>query len=147
MSPSRRRANVGSSIRLLEGKVHHALQEISIHNFRSYLRGYFSNLFLPGEGDELKTHTLKSITTVPLHVVTSTWENGVFNYDTGAAAMACRVPALYIDAGTPNTDLDHLADLCPQLMTGRTVGSGHFNQLVVPEQVNAMIERFLDLVL
>ena len=37
MSPSRRRANVGSFIRLLEGKVHHALQEISIHNFRSYL--------------------------------------------------------------------------------------------------------------
>ena len=25
----------------------------------------------------------------------------------------------------------------------QTVGSGHFNQLEVPEQVNAMIERFL----
>jgi hypothetical protein len=28
VSPSRRRANVGFSVRLLEGKVHHALQQI-----------------------------------------------------------------------------------------------------------------------
>jgi hypothetical protein len=28
-------------------------------------------------------------------------------------------------------------------VTGKTVGSGHFVQLEVPEQVNAMIERFL----
>jgi hypothetical protein len=26
---------------------------------------------------------------------------------------------------------------------GRTVGAGHFHQLEVPDQVNAMIERFL----
>ncbi len=30
-----------------------------------------------------------------------------------------------------------------RLMDGKTVGSGHFCQLEVPEQVNAMIERFL----
>jgi hypothetical protein len=28
-------------------------------------------------------------------------------------------------------------------MDGKTVGSGHFCQLEVPEQLNAMIERFL----
>jgi hypothetical protein len=32
---------------------------------------------------------------------------------------------------------------CPQLVIGKTVGSGHFLELEVPEQVNAMIERFL----
>ncbi len=26
---------------------------------------------------------------------------------------------------------------------GRTVGSGHFHQLEIPDQINAMIERFL----
>jgi hypothetical protein len=31
-------------------------------------------------------------------------------------------------------------------MVGRTVGSGHFHQLVVPDQVIAMIERFLVLI-
>jgi pimeloyl-ACP methyl ester carboxylesterase len=28
-------------------------------------------------------------------------------------------------------------------VVGRTVGAGHFLQLEVPDQVNAMIERFL----
>jgi hypothetical protein len=32
-------------------------------------------------------------------------------------------------------------------MGGKTVGSGHFCQLEVPEQVNAMIERFLTVAL
>jgi pimeloyl-ACP methyl ester carboxylesterase len=31
----------------------------------------------------------------------------------------------------------------PDLELGITVGAGHFHQLEVPEQVNAMIERFL----
>ena len=29
------------------------------------------------------------------------------------------------------------------IMIGQTVGAGHFIQLAVPEQMNAMIERFL----
>ena len=79
----------------------------------------------------------------PQHVVASAWENGFFVYDSAAAAAACKVPVLYIDAGTPNTDLSRFGELCPRLVTGKTVGSGHFVQLEVPEQVNAMIERFL----
>jgi hypothetical protein len=36
-----------------------------------------------------------------------------------------------------------LRELLPQLQQGQTVGSGHFCQLEVPEQVHPMIERFL----
>ena len=36
-----------------------------------------------------------------------------------------------------------LRGACPTITIGQTVGSGHFNQLEVPEQVNLMIERFL----
>jgi hypothetical protein len=32
---------------------------------------------------------------------------------------------------------------CPAITIGQAVGSGHFIQLEVPDQVNAMIERFL----
>jgi pimeloyl-ACP methyl ester carboxylesterase len=34
-------------------------------------------------------------------------------------------------------------ELAPQVLYGKTVGSGHFCQLEVPKQVNAIIERFL----
>jgi hypothetical protein len=33
------------------------------------------------------------------------------------------------------------------ILYGKTVGSGHFCQLEVPVQVNAMIDRFLDVAL
>ena len=36
--------------------------------------------------------------------------------------------------------------LCPQLMVDQTVGAGYFNNQEVPGQVNAMIERFLTIV-
>jgi pimeloyl-ACP methyl ester carboxylesterase len=34
-------------------------------------------------------------------------------------------------------------EMFSDIQYGKTVGSGHFCQLEVPEQVNAMIERFL----
>lgn len=54
-------------------------------------------------------------------------------------------PALYIAADElqPRADMARVHELCPQLLDGKTVGSGHFCQLEVPEQVNAMISRFL----
>jgi hypothetical protein len=33
--------------------------------------------------------------------------------------------------------------MLPNVVNGWTVGTGHFNQLEVPDQVNAMIEAFL----
>jgi len=42
-----------------------------------------------------------------------------------------------------DTDALRLLEIKPDLEVGITVGAGHFHQLEVPEQVNAMIERFL----
>jgi hypothetical protein len=50
-----------------------------------------------------------------------------------------------VSSGPWFTDLPRFRELCPQLVTGQTVGSGHYHQLEVPEQINAMIERFLAL--
>jgi hypothetical protein len=46
-------------------------------------------------------------------------------------------------AAKPSSDLARLRQLCPRVVTGQTVGAGHFHQIEVPEQVNAMIDRFL----
>jgi pimeloyl-ACP methyl ester carboxylesterase len=67
-------------------------------------------------------------------------------WDGAAAAAACKTPALYIGAATPLSDVNRFRELCPQLMVGQTVGAGHFSNQEVPEQVNAMIERFLTIV-
>jgi pimeloyl-ACP methyl ester carboxylesterase len=78
----------------------------------------------------------------PQHVVASLFED-LFKCDTAAAAAACTVPVMYVSAADVHVDLVRFRELCPQLMTGQTVGSGHYHQLEVPEQINAMIDRFL----
>lgn len=40
---------------------------------------------------------------------------------------------------------EHIHSVLPTAEIGVTVGSGHFNQLEVPSQVNAMIDRFVNL--
>jgi pimeloyl-ACP methyl ester carboxylesterase len=56
------------------------------------------------------------------------------------------VPTLLLraDLSTP-ANTHRLREIKPDLEVGITVGAGHFHQLEVPEQVNAMIERFLAL--
>ena len=47
------------------------------------------------------------------------------------------------DEPSARTDMARLQKLIPDLHIGRTVGSGHFCQLEVPDQVNAMLSRFI----
>jgi pimeloyl-ACP methyl ester carboxylesterase len=66
----------------------------------------------------------------------------------GVGALAlCNVPTLLLRSTLGvNPDAVRLRAIKPDLEVGITVGAGHFHQLEVPEQVNAMIERFLELV-
>ena len=65
------------------------------------------------------------------------------SWDDAETLARAQVPLLYLDAGTPNTDLARAGELNPRLTIGRTVGSGHFRPLEVPDQINAMLEQFL----
>jgi pimeloyl-ACP methyl ester carboxylesterase len=70
---------------------------------------------------------------------------GVVGYDSWTVALACRVPALLVMAARPFVDLGALHELPDVWQYGWAVGAGHFLQMVVPEQVNPMIDRFLAL--
>ena len=63
-------------------------------------------------------------------------------FDAGTLAKAT-VPVVSIGSAVPANASADLRRLCPAIIIGQTVGAGHFNQLEVPDQVNAMIERFL----
>jgi len=71
----------------------------------------------------------------------------MFAWDKVSAARvaACKLPVLYIeDSAGCYSDLPRFSSLCPQLVIGKTVGSGHFPTLEIPEQVNSMIERLVE---
>lgn len=101
-------------------------------------------LFLPSDDAERRAWITREMLSVPEHVVAACWE-GIAEWDGEAALRALRIPVLHIGAANPPNPPQALAALCPQLVNGQTVGAGHFNQLEVPEQVNAMIDRFLAL--
>ena len=83
----------------------------------------------------------------PQHVAVSAYQ-AMLDYD-AASAPPVQAPSLYIAANEPHprADMNWVREILPGLAFGQTVGSGHFCQLEVPEQVNAMIERFLKVTL
>lgn len=103
-----------------------------------------SRLFGHDDPGELKTRILDQMTAVPKHVIEPMRET-VLGFDSAAAARQCGIPALFLLADNPFTDAETLAGLGTNWRIGKIVGAGHFLQLVVPDQVNAMIDRFLAL--
>ena len=87
---------------------------------------------------------MQQMSSAPQHVVVSAFE-GMQDYDPTKAGGRLAVPALYVAANEPQprSDMGLFQEMFPQVVDGKTVGSGHFCQLEVPEQVNVMIDRFL----
>ncbi len=107
------------------------------------LRDYFRRFFGPDDDPAVCAWILEQAVRTPAHVTSSIWEEASSSWDDAEALARCRSPLLYLDAGTANADLARAVELNPSLMLGRTVGTGHFSQLISPPQVNAMLERFL----
>ncbi len=103
-------------------------------------------LFLPTDDAERRARILSIMARTPQHVMISALEGG-HAYNADAAKGRLTVPVLYIAADElpPRADIARLRTLLPQFYFGQVVGSGHFCQLEVPDQVNAMIGRFLAL--
>jgi pimeloyl-ACP methyl ester carboxylesterase len=101
-------------------------------------------LFEPTDGRAVIDRVAATMGATPAHVFLAMAE-GVLAFDSRAAARAVQVPSLLVLASRPFADPDEVEKLGPNWQVGRVVGSGHFLQLVVPDQVNAMLDRFLEL--
>lgn len=114
-------------------------------NLRHLMESVF---FVATDDAERRARILDTMSRAPTDLLISGAE-ALRDYDPSAAKGRLTAPALFIQADepTPRSDLARMAELVPQLQIGRTVGSGHFCQLEVPEQVNAMLDRFLKLAL
>lgn len=112
-------------------------------NYAKAARQFVDGVFLPTDEPARRAEILDKTARCPQHVLLSAWEQSIISYDASAAAATYRAPVCYIGAATPLTDLSRFRTLCPQLVIGQTVAAGHFHGLEVPDQINAMIERFL----
>jgi pimeloyl-ACP methyl ester carboxylesterase len=105
-------------------------------------RRFFEQLFLPTDDQGRKARILETVTTVPMEIAIPTVQ-AISAFDATVALQETAVPVLTILSAAPMNDRASLLEASPTMTIGQTVGSGHFVQLEVPEQVNSMIERFL----
>ena len=75
-------------------------------------------------------------------VFLSGWLQTVVHADTTGPLASLRVPMLYIAAQTPNGGLEQIR-AGANVAVAQTAGCGHFIELECPDQVNAMVGRFL----
>lgn len=106
---------------------------------RQFVNGFS---FLPSDDVQLRQQIVEHMSSAPQHVMAGCWE-AMLDYDAAPAATACRVPVLCIAAARPIADLAAFRAANPQVVFGQTVGSGHYHQLLVPDQVNSMIDGFV----
>ena len=98
--------------------------------------------FDPADDLACKARILAQVRALPPYVGTSCWAHSVIGADPTAMMRRCQVPVLLLCA-TASVAQAAPDEHCPAVLVGQTVGAGHWHQLEVPDQVNAMIARFL----
>jgi pimeloyl-ACP methyl ester carboxylesterase len=106
----------------------------------SWRRNFAAGMFLPTDVTR-RAAIIEQISAGPPGIAAEVMR--VMGEFDGAVLAKVSVPVVSIGSATPANSSADLRRLCPALTVGQTVGSGHFNMLEVPEQVNAMIGRFL----
>jgi pimeloyl-ACP methyl ester carboxylesterase len=109
----------------------------------SWRAGFVSGMFLPTDTAR-RDEIISGMTTQP-PAIAAALVRAMARFDGASALGAVEVPLLSIGSAVPNDIAADLRRACPTITIGQTVGSGHFNQLEVPDQVHAMIERFLSI--
>lgn len=110
--------------------------------WRDAMHAFIDSGFIETDDPALRARAHAELDHLQQHAVAGTVE-AAGRWDAEPALRACRVPLLHIDAGSNLADLERLAQLCPQLEVGHTVGVGHNQMLATPDQVAAMIARFI----
>ncbi|MCQ3803125.1 MAG: alpha/beta hydrolase [bacterium] len=110
--------------------------------FRETLVAFLSSSYLPTDDPSRLSGMAERLSEVPDHVILNSWRDKE-DYDPSPTLRRVKCPYLYIDCGQPDLDFDLLRELCPQVVIGKTVGAGHKALQDVPDQINAMLNRFI----
>jgi pimeloyl-ACP methyl ester carboxylesterase len=109
---------------------------------RAGRRTFAEQMFVSADDPLRRAQIIETMCAVPDDVAIPL-VSAMATFDSLAALRTCDVPVLAVGSAVPANTSAFLLDANPSIGIGQTVGSGHFHQLEVPEQVNSMIERFL----
>lgn len=104
-------------------------------------RGFARSLVLPTDTADY-TQVVEVMASVHPRVAAG-GAQAMAQFDGAAVLGRLSAPVLVIHAATAERDLDRLVPDRTLMTLGRTVGAGHFHQFEVPDQLEAMIARWL----
>lgn len=106
-------------------------------------RAYVESLFMTTDDSDRRREIVETMCSVPRQVAVAVLR-GVVAWNGVGPFMTATAPMLVLRSRPGGSNApDRLLSLRTNIQIGVTVGSGHFHQLEVPEQVTPMIERFL----
>jgi len=108
---------------------------------RSWRTAFVSGMFLPTDVAR-RPAIIQDMPAVSPRIAAAVMR-AMGEFDGASALGKVRVPVLSIGSAVPANEPADLRIACPTITIGQTVGAGHFNQLEVPGQVNAMIGQFM----
>lgn len=113
-------------------------------DYRDAFRGFVeSRMFRPTDDPTIRARIVDDMCATPQHVLEPTFAD-LTDWTGERLAHQVHCPVLFITAGDGMpADMARTRELLPGMELGRTVGCGHFVHLFSPEQVDAMIDRFI----
>ena len=106
-------------------------------------KAYVESLFIPSDDAQRRRRIVETMCAVPWPIAVAVLR-GVVSWNGVGAFLTAKAPMLVLRSKTGGSnDPARLLALRSDIQIGVTIGSGHFNQLEVPEQVTPMIERFV----
>lgn len=120
------------------------VQALQGPNYRDALRGFVENLqFRASDDPDVRSRLVEDMCAVSQPVLAGVFAS-LLAWNGELVAPRVKAPILQIvQGGGMPADLVRLQEIVPGLELGRTVGAGHWAQVIVPDQVNSMIERFV----
>lgn len=113
--------------------------------WRPALEGYFSRLLSPYDPPEVRSTVLNELGDVPRELGAHLMRVGMA--EDGSEALAkLRCPVLLYCRADQPLDRQRFHQLQPNAWVGQPVGTGHWLTISVPDQVNAALDRFLDVI-
>lgn len=110
--------------------------------WRAALEGYFSALLSPHDRPEVRSRVLAELDGVDPVLGAQVMRAGMAS-DGSAALARVRCPVLVIRRPELPFDGRRLQELQSQAWIAQPVGTGHWMTMSVPDQVNAVLDRFL----
>ena len=103
----------------------------------------YSQFFPDPRDADLATRVVHDAARTPEYAAIASWR-AALTANLPAMANQVRQPVLYINPGNNNRAAADVRELLPRAEFAQVAGAGHFVQLEAPDQLVAMIRRFVD---